>query len=52
MELIDGSRVVTLSVSDFFASGVETPEQLDAVLADLRRQIEKLIGEGKKVLLQ
>ena len=52
MELIDGNRLVTINVGDFFAGRVETPEQLAAAIGALRQRIEKLLGEGKKVWIQ
>ena len=52
MELIEGSRLITLSASDFFEARIETPEQLDAALVAIKQHIEKLLGEGKKVLVQ
>lgn len=52
MELIDGNRLVTINVGEFFAGRVETPEQLDAAIGALRQRIEKLLGEGKKVWIQ
>jgi hypothetical protein len=52
MELIEGNRLVTINVGDFFAGRVETPEQLDAAIGALRQRIEKLLGEGKKVWIQ
>ena len=52
MELIEGNRLVTISVGEFFAGRVETPEQLDAAITSLRQRIEKLLGEGKKVWIQ
>jgi hypothetical protein len=52
MRLVDGNRVVRVSVSGFFAGGVETEEQLDAALKGLREECERHIGAGKKVLIQ
>jgi hypothetical protein len=52
MELLDGKRLVTIAITDFFANRVETPEQLQAALKALKERCEKLIGEGKKVLVQ
>lgn len=52
MELIEGNRLVTINVGDFFAGRVETPEQLEAAIGALRHRIEKLLGEGKKVWIQ
>jgi hypothetical protein len=52
VRLVDGNRVVRVSVSAFFAGGVETEEQLDAALQGLRETCERHIGAGKKVLIQ
>jgi hypothetical protein len=52
MEFIEGQRLVSLSASDFFEARIETPAQLDAALVAIKQRIEKLLGEGKKVLVQ
>ncbi|MEH6589154.1 MAG: BREX system P-loop protein BrxC [Halioglobus sp.] len=52
LELIEGELLVTISVSDFFASQIETEEQLNAALLTIKQKVEKLIGQGKKVLVQ
>lgn len=52
MELIEGNLLVTLSAGDFFGARIETPEQLSAALEAIKQRIEKLLGEGKKVLVQ
>ncbi len=49
---IDGERVVSLSVSSYFAGGIETKEQLDAALEGVREECSRLIGSGKKVIVQ
>lgn len=49
--MTDGDRVVSLNLSVYFADGVETEEQLDAVLKGVREECAKLIGEGKKVVV-
>ena len=41
-----------MDVSDYFAGGIETEEQLDAALDGVREVCERLIGEGKKVWIQ
>ena len=51
MEILDGRRLVTVQIRDFFGGRVETPEQLEAALDSLRQRVEKLLGEGKKVLI-
>ncbi len=50
--IIDGERVVTVSVGSYFAEGVETEEQLEAALSGVREECARLIGAGKKVIVQ
>jgi len=52
MELIEGNQLVTLSLGDIFESRIETPAQLEAALNAIKQRVEKLLGEGKKVLVQ
>jgi len=49
--IIDGERVVTVSVGSYFAGGVETEEQLEAALDGVREECARLIGAGKKVII-
>ena len=50
--IIDGERVVTVSVGSYFAGGIETEEQLEAALEGVREECARLIGAGKKVIVQ
>jgi hypothetical protein len=50
--IIDGERVVSVSVGSYFGGGVETEEQLDAALEGVREECARLIGAGKKVIVQ
>lgn len=50
--IIDGERVVSVSVGSYFAGGVETEEQLEAALDGVREECARLIGAGKKVIVQ
>lgn len=50
--IIDGERVVTVSVGSYFAGGIETEEQLEAALDGVRDECARLIGAGKKVIVQ
>jgi hypothetical protein len=50
--LIDGERLVTVSVGTYFGDGIETEEQLDAALTGVREECARLIGAGKKVVIQ
>jgi Family of unknown function (DUF6079) len=50
--IIEGERVVSVSLGSYFAGGVETEEQLDAALEGIREECARLIGAGKKVIVQ
>lgn len=50
--ILDGERVVTVSVASYFAGGIETEEQLEAALDGIREECARLIGAGKKVIIQ
>ena len=50
--IIDGERVVSVSVGSYFGGGIETEEQLDAALEGVREECARLIGAGKKVIVQ
>lgn len=50
--IIDGERVVSVSIGSYFAGGVETEEQLEAALDGVREECARLIGAGKKVIVQ
>ena len=50
--IIDGDRVVSLNVDSFFGGGIETVEQLEAALTGVREECARLIGAGKKIIVQ
>jgi hypothetical protein len=50
--LIEGERVVSVSLGSYFAGGVETEEQLEAALDGIREECARLIGAGKKVIVE
>ena len=52
LELIDGQSLVTINATEFFTDRIETEEQLDTALATIKQNVEKLLGQGKKVLVQ
>ncbi|MES9819574.1 MAG: BREX system P-loop protein BrxC [Candidatus Thiodiazotropha sp.] len=52
MELIEGQQLVTISIGDFFSDRIETEEQLQTALSSIQQKVEKLLGQGKKVLVQ
>ena len=51
-DLVDGDRIVTVEVQPFFRGGVEDIDQLDAALAGLREACERLIADGKKIVVR
>jgi hypothetical protein len=50
--LVDGERIVTVDASPFFRGGVEDMEQLEAALTGLRDECERLIADGKKIVIE
>ena len=50
--IIDGDRIATVRLGGYFSGGIETEEQLDAALAGIREECSRLIGTGKKVIVQ
>ncbi len=51
-QILEGDRLATVSLSEFFAGGIETEEQLDQALVGVRDEFSRLIGEGKKVIVR
>ena len=51
-EWVVGDRVAILHAQTFFAGGIETAEQLEAAINNLRDECARLIGAGKTVLVQ
>jgi hypothetical protein len=51
-DLVDGDRIVAVEVQPFFRGGVEEIDQLDAALAGLREACERLIADGKKIVVR
>ena len=49
--IIDGERLATVSLNSYFGGGVETEEQLEAALDGIREACARLIGAGKKVIV-
>jgi hypothetical protein len=50
--LVEGERLVTVRLGTYFTGGVETEEQLDAALTGIREECTRLIGAGKKVIVE
>jgi hypothetical protein len=51
-KLIDGERVATVNARQFFRGGVEDTEQLEAALTGLRDECERLLADGKKIVIE
>ena len=52
LELIEGQQLVTINATEFFTDRIETEEQLNTTLTTIKQRVEKLLGQGKKVLVQ
>jgi len=50
--IIDGERIATVRLGSYFSGGIETEEQLDAALDGIREECSRLIGTGKKVIVE
>jgi hypothetical protein len=50
--IVDGERVATIQLGGYFSGGIETEEQLDAALGGIREECSRLIGAGKKVIVE
>jgi hypothetical protein len=51
-QMLEGERLATISITQFFSGGIETEEQLEQALAGLRDEFSRLLGEGKKVIVR
>lgn len=49
--VVEGDRVFTLNVKPYFRNGVEDLDQLLAALDGLREECERLIADGKKIIV-
>jgi hypothetical protein len=48
----DGDRIATVDAKPFFLGGVDDVEQLEAALTGLREECERLIADGKKIVIR
>lgn len=51
-QLVDGERIATVDARPFFRGGVEDMEQLEAALTGLRDECERLLADGKKIVIE
>jgi hypothetical protein len=49
--ILEGERLATVSVNQYFSGGIENEEQLDQALSGVRDEFCKLLGAGKKVIV-
>jgi hypothetical protein len=52
MRLLEGERLVSLKLAQFFNGGIENADQLEAALDEIRNACAPLLAAGKKVVLQ
>ncbi len=50
-QVAEGDRIVTLDLQPYFRGGVEDTEQLEAAITGLREECERLIADGKKIVI-
>jgi hypothetical protein len=50
--IVEGDRLVSISLGSYFGGGIETEEQLEAALEGIREECARLIGAGRKVVAQ
>jgi hypothetical protein len=51
-QINDGDRIATVDAKPFFFGGVDDMEQLEAALTGLRDECERLIADGKKIVIR
>lgn len=51
MRILDGNRLAKISLASHFSGGIETEDQLDTALRAVREECERLLAEGKKILV-
>lgn len=51
MRILDGNRLAKISLAKHFSGGIETQDQLDSALRAVREECERLLAEGKKILV-
>lgn len=51
MHLLEGERLVSLKLGQFFNGGIENADQLEAALDEIRNACAPLLASGKKVLI-
>ena len=49
--LVEGDRIATVSVQPYFRGGVDDTEQLESALTGLRDECERLLADGKKIVV-
>ncbi len=50
--ILEGARLATVSVNQFFSGGIENEDQLDQALSGIREEFSRLLGAGKKVIVK
>ncbi len=51
-KILEGERVATVSVTQFFSGGIENDEQLEQALTGIRDEFSRLLGAGKIVIVR
>jgi hypothetical protein len=51
-DAVEGDRIVAVDIAPFFRGGVDNTDQLDAALGGLREECERVIADGKKIVIR
>lgn len=49
--IVEGDRIATVNVQPYFRGGVDDTEQLESALTGLREECERLLADGKKIVV-
>jgi len=49
--IVEGDRVAAVNVQPYFRGGVDDTEQLESALTGLREECERLLADGKKIVV-
>lgn len=51
-QIVEGERLVTVSIGQYFDGGIDNDEQLEQALTGIRDEFSRLLGAGKKVMVR
>ena len=51
-KILEGERLATVSIGQFFSGGIENEDQLEQAISGIRSEFSKLLGAGKIVIIR